>query len=451
MLRAPGRNADAVAEMAVGLLFAVTRGIVRADLDVREGETYRDGTIPYQRFRAWQVAGQTVGIVGYGAVGRAAAWRFAGLGMNVISYDPFAPDATHSLDDLLAEADVVSMHAAVTPESDGHDRRRAVRPRCARVRSTSTPPGRCCTTPTRSPRRCADGHLGGAGLDHFVGEHLAADHPLCSMSNVVLTPHIGGATYDTEANHTTLIVDGLVSLLDGGTPAQPGEPGGPQVSDARADRGGGEGAAPRGRPGDAHVGTRRRAPPATSRARLPDGNVVLTPSSLDYLEMDLDDLVVCDLDGDVVEGHRGPTTEKVLHLAAMRRYPGDQRDHALPRQALHDVRVDPPADPGGHRGVRRVRRRRRAGRRTTRPPAPTSSREEVAGWVGDRSAVLMANHGLFAVGKSPADVLHIADLVERTAEIVWGAQRLGEIVPLPAGDRTRSSPGYYRYGRTGKF
>ena len=64
VLRAPGRNADAVAEMAVGLLLAVTRGIVRADLDVREGETYRDGTIPYQRFRAWQVAGQTVGIVG---------------------------------------------------------------------------------------------------------------------------------------------------------------------------------------------------------------------------------------------------------------------------------------------------------------------------------------------------------------------------------------------------
>ena len=78
VLRAPGRNADAVAEMAVGLLFAVTRGILRADRDVRAGETYRDGTIPYQRFRAWQVAGQTAGIVGYGAVGRAAAWRFDG-------------------------------------------------------------------------------------------------------------------------------------------------------------------------------------------------------------------------------------------------------------------------------------------------------------------------------------------------------------------------------------
>jgi ribulose-5-phosphate 4-epimerase/fuculose-1-phosphate aldolase len=54
------------------------------------------------------------------------------------------------------------------------------------------------------------------------------------------------------------------------------------------------------------------------------------------------------------------------------------------------------------------------------------------------------------VGKNPADVLHVAGLVERTAEIVWGAQRLGEIVPLPPETNTQFA-GYYRYGRTGKF
>ena len=64
VLRAPGRNADAVAELAVALLFAATRGVVPADRDVREGEIYRDGKIPYQRYRAWQLAGQTVGLVG---------------------------------------------------------------------------------------------------------------------------------------------------------------------------------------------------------------------------------------------------------------------------------------------------------------------------------------------------------------------------------------------------
>jgi D-3-phosphoglycerate dehydrogenase len=64
----------------------------------------------------------------------------------------------------------------------------------------------------------ASGKLGGAGLDHFEGEHLPIDHPLVAMDNVVLTPHIGGATYDTEANHSKLIADGLAELLAGGKP-----------------------------------------------------------------------------------------------------------------------------------------------------------------------------------------------------------------------------------------
>jgi len=62
------------------------------------------------------------------------------------------------------------------------------------------------------------GHLAGAGLDHFKGENLATDHPLCSMPNVVLTPHIGGATYDTEANHSKLIADDVVRVLRGEKP-----------------------------------------------------------------------------------------------------------------------------------------------------------------------------------------------------------------------------------------
>src|SRR5580693_6617294 len=100
VLRAPARNADAVAELGVALLLAASRGVVRADADVRTGQTYRDGTIPYQRFRAWQLAGRTAGIVGLGAVGRALQWRLEGLGMRVVSSDPYAPDATHSLEQL---------------------------------------------------------------------------------------------------------------------------------------------------------------------------------------------------------------------------------------------------------------------------------------------------------------------------------------------------------------
>jgi D-3-phosphoglycerate dehydrogenase len=217
VLRAPGRNADAVAEMTMALLFAVNRGVVPADRDVREGQAYRDGTIPYQRFRAWQLAGQTAGIVGLGAVGRATKWRFEGVGMKVIAADPYAPDATHSLDDLLAAADVVSMHAIVTPETEG-----MIGPdQFARMKD-----GAVFLNTARAMLHDTDalvaalqaGKLGGAGLDHFIGEHLPPEHPLCTMDNVVLTPHIGGATYDTEANHSRLIADGIKAVLAGEKP-----------------------------------------------------------------------------------------------------------------------------------------------------------------------------------------------------------------------------------------
>lgn len=217
VVRAPGRNADAVAELTVALLLAANRGVVAGDRDVREGQTYRDGTIPYQRYRAWQLAGRTAGIVGLGAVGRATRWRLEGLGMRVIAHDPYAPDATHSLDDLLAESDVVSMHAMVTPETTGM---------IGAAQFARMKPGAIYVNTARAMLHDTDalvaalrsGHLAGAGLDHFVGEKLPTDHPLTGMWNVVLTPHIGGATYDTEANHSRLVAEDVERFLAGERP-----------------------------------------------------------------------------------------------------------------------------------------------------------------------------------------------------------------------------------------
>ncbi|MGA8723958.1 MAG: NAD(P)-dependent oxidoreductase [Acidimicrobiales bacterium] len=217
VLRAPGRNADAVAELTVGLLFAATRGIVAADDDVRRGEIYKDGTIPYQRFRAWELAGRTAGLVGLGAVGRAAKWRLAGLGMEVIAHDPYADQPTVSLEELLERADVVSMHAPVTEETKGM----IGAPQFAAMRD-----GVVYINSARAALHDTDalvdalgsGKVSAAGLDHFEGEFLATDHPLTGFDSVVLTPHIGGATYDTETNHTATIAEDLCRLLAGAKP-----------------------------------------------------------------------------------------------------------------------------------------------------------------------------------------------------------------------------------------
>ena len=218
VINAPGRNADGVAEIAIALTLAATRWVVPADRDLRAGAVFRDDTIPYQRYRAWQLAGRTVGIVGLGAVGRAAAWRFAGLGMEVISYDPFNPEATHdSLDAMLGEADVVSMHAAVTPDTFGlmsTDRFAAMRDGAVYV-NTARAGLHDLDALTGALQ---SGRVSAAGLDHFDGEQLPDGHPLAGMDNVVLTPHIGGATYDTEVNHSAMLAEDVARILAGERP-----------------------------------------------------------------------------------------------------------------------------------------------------------------------------------------------------------------------------------------
>jgi L-fuculose-phosphate aldolase len=176
-------------------------------------------------------------------------------------------------------------------------------------------------------------------------------------------------------------------------------------------------------------------------ARLPDGNVALTPSSLPYETMTLDDLVVCDLEGNVVEGTNSPTTEKMLHLACLKAYDDVHSVihchakfctmFAITHQPIPCVIEEVEVFVGGDVPV--------ANYQFT---GSQDLADEVSKWVGDRAAVLMANHGLLTVGKSPKDALKIANLVEITAEMVWGAKVLGDLVPLPETTRQRMAPIY---------
>jgi L-fuculose-phosphate aldolase len=180
--------------------------------------------------------------------------------------------------------------------------------------------------------------------------------------------------------------------------------------------------------------------------RLPDGLVCVTPSSVAYDTMTLDDLVVVDMDGKVVEGTRAPTTEKDLHLATLGRYPelcAVIHTHAvyatmfaLAHEPIPAVIEEVVVYLGGdvpcceYRGT-----------------GTAELGEEVAGRLADRGAALLANHGLVTCGPSPAKALHNAALVERTAKIVWGARAMGApIHPLPE-KVNRDMAGVYHWMR----
>ncbi len=176
-------------------------------------------------------------------------------------------------------------------------------------------------------------------------------------------------------------------------------------------------------------------------ARTEDGNVLLSPTSLAYEAMTPDDLALCDLAGNLLVGARKPTTEQALHLAVLRAYPeigAVIHSHAkfatmfaVAREPIPCVIEEFQIYVGGEVAVANY--------------ALTGSDalgEECAKHLAQRGAVLMANHGLLAAGRDLAQAYHVTALVERTAEIVWGARLLGRVEPLPQETLAKFAPVY---------
>ncbi|OBH06791.1 L-fuculose-phosphate aldolase [Mycobacterium sp. E1747] len=167
-------------------------------------------------------------------------------------------------------------------------------------------------------------------------------------------------------------------------------------------------------------------------ARRCDGNIVITPSSVDYRDMQLDDLVLIDPDGSVLQAAdgRSPSSELALHLACYRAFddigsvihshPVWATMFAIAHQAIPACIDEFAVYCGGD-----VRCADYAASGT--PEVGANAVKALDG----RGAALIANHGLVAVGPRPEKVLHITALVERTAQIVWGARALGGPVPIP--------------------
>jgi D-3-phosphoglycerate dehydrogenase len=223
VLHTPGRNADGVAELMIAMLLALTRHIPRADADVRAGKVFQQGTIPYQRFRSWEIVGRTAGLIGLGAVGHAVKWRLEALGMHVLAVDPRVPEANATLEEVLRQADVLSLHAPLDRDTVGM---------IGAGEFAAMKDGVVFLNTARAQLHDLDalvgalrsGKVAAAGLDHFEGEQLPIDHPLCSMENVLLTPHIGGATYNTEVRQTDMVADDIARLLTGARPVHLANP-----------------------------------------------------------------------------------------------------------------------------------------------------------------------------------------------------------------------------------
>lgn len=226
VVRTPARNAQAVAEFAIAQMLALARHTSAGERYVREGR-WEDPTDPYVRFRGRELAGATLGIVGLGAIGRAVARIAAGFRMRVLAYDPYVTDAEGvemtALDTLLAASDFVSVHVPDTPETMGmldEARIAAMKPGAHLVNVTNS----SVADRAALAAALASGRLAGAALDVHEAHPIPPDSPFPGLPNVLLTPHIGGATQETIERHSAMVAEDFERFARGEQPLRLANP-----------------------------------------------------------------------------------------------------------------------------------------------------------------------------------------------------------------------------------
>ncbi len=199
---------DATADLAFALLLAAARRIRDADEAVRTGNwpTWSPGA-----FLGHDVAGATLGIVGYGRIGRAVARRGEGFGMEIVHN---SRSGGTSLDELLRRCDYVSLHAPLTPDTRGLIGERELGLMKSTAILVNTARGELVQTAALE-RALRDGTIAGAGLDVTDPEPLPPDHPLLQAPNLTVLPHIGSATRTTREKMADMAAGNLMAALAG--------------------------------------------------------------------------------------------------------------------------------------------------------------------------------------------------------------------------------------------
>lgn len=217
VLPATGANDVSVAEWAVTTIMVLLRGAYFATADVAAG------TWPRERLMGREISGKVLGLVGFGAIARETAVRAKALGMDIIAADPFvaADDPAWgrigarsvSLDALVAEADAVSLHVPLTPETRNLiDARRLATMKPGAVLVNAARGGVVDEAALAAALRA--GTIAGAALDVFDAEPLKAGSPLAGCPNLILTPHIAGVTVESNVRVSSVTAANVRRVLE---------------------------------------------------------------------------------------------------------------------------------------------------------------------------------------------------------------------------------------------
>lgn len=238
----PGRNSDSAAEFTIGLMLAVARNIPQIHKELKDGNylgqsnskkdtkeglkadiTWSMGDkSPYIVFKGTQLRNKTLGIIGYGSIGRKVATIAKGFGMSLLIYDPFVPafeinegsQKRVDLETLLKESDFITIHTKVVESTIGminKDTLALMKPTAYLINSSRG----AMVVEEDLIEALRDGTIAGAALDVFEKEPIEEDSPLITeLNNVVLAAHLAGATWDVISNHTEMVIEEVKRFIN---------------------------------------------------------------------------------------------------------------------------------------------------------------------------------------------------------------------------------------------
>jgi (S)-sulfolactate dehydrogenase len=217
VIPATGANACAVAEYVIGTAMALLRGAYTRSAETAAGKWPRTALS-----NGREISGKTLGLVGFGGIGQLTARLARGLGVHVIAYDPMLADdapvwqtsgvGRRTFGELLAQADIVSLHVPLTAETRNLLDERALADMKPGAVLINTSRGNIVDEAALAAALIS-GHLGGAAIDVFDQEPLPADSPLSAAPNTILTPHIAGVTVESNTQVSALIAERVAAHL----------------------------------------------------------------------------------------------------------------------------------------------------------------------------------------------------------------------------------------------
>lgn len=461
VLFAPNRNTVSVAELTVGLILSLARKLHSIERILHtenefEVNDFSDYIKYYNEFKGFELQGKTIGIVGLGRIGFTVAKLLLPFRVKFLVYDPYVNSTRLNaiqgeevdLNTLMEKSDIITVHCSPVDETDnmiGEEQINLMQEHSLFINTARA----SVVDEYALLDALKEKKIAGAALDVFSIEPVDQDNEFLELDNVIVTPHIGGDTSDTNHRHAMMMVNGIKQILNKKIPENIKNPEvleGYTAIEKQFDQ---TQELENIQPSLYHyegkiqqiidvciemirkeyiVGT---AGNVSIRVKLPNGQdaFLVTPSSVKYDELDIEDIVLIDSNGDTIIGRRNPTSEKRVHLAIYKARDDIKaivHSHAPYSTALSIARmsIGPIVDEvipfiGGCEVAE-------FGMAGTDELA-----DNAVAALGENLAVFIANHGNVACGSDLDQAWTVCQQVEMAAKIQYRASLLGTIYAIP--------------------